>query len=337
MIDLERFIENERPFWTELETILDSLHRNSRTRMSMPEIRRFHYLYERVSADLAKLRTFTSEKETRKYLESMVARAYAEIHETRTASHRFKPFRWLAATFPRTFRRRALAFRLACGTVLAGAAFSSLLMALDPSSKEIFMPFPHLLEHPSERVEREEGVTTDRLQGRKAQGAAWYMKHNTGVAVTTMAMGATWGIGTLLMLFSTGAMLGAVSIDYVMAGETTFLLGWLLPHGSVEIPAILLAGQAGFVLAGALIGRGTRTPLRTRLREISSDLVTLIAGTALLLVWAGIVEAFFSQYHQPLLPYWIKIAFGASQLFLLIIFLNRAGRKPGSDNEKDAE
>ena len=32
--------------------------------------------------------------------------------------------------------------------------------------------------------------------------------------------------------------------DYILAGESVFLLGWLLPHGAIEIPAILLAGQA---------------------------------------------------------------------------------------------
>jgi len=39
-------------------------------------------------------------------------------------------------------------------------------------------------------------------------------------------------------------------VDYIRAGQTKFLVGWLLPHGSFEIPAILIAGQAGLILAG---------------------------------------------------------------------------------------
>jgi uncharacterized membrane protein SpoIIM required for sporulation len=127
------------------------------------------------------------------------------------------------------------------------------------------------------------------------------------VAILTLALGLTWGIGTLIMLFYNGIILGAVAVDYAMAGQTSFLLGWLLPHGAVEIPAILLAGQAGIVLAGALIGWGKPIPLRMRLSKISNDLVTLISGVALMLVWAGIIEAFFSQYHEPVMPYHIKI------------------------------
>jgi uncharacterized membrane protein SpoIIM required for sporulation len=129
------------------------------------------------------------------------------------------------------------------------------------------------------------------------------MTHNTKVAILTLALGLTWGIGTLIMLFYNGIILGAVAVDYAMAGQTSFLLGWLLPHGAVEIPAILLAGQAGIVLAGALIGWGKPISLRMRLRKISNDLVTLISGVALMLVWAGIIEAFFSQYHEPVMPY----------------------------------
>jgi uncharacterized membrane protein SpoIIM required for sporulation len=72
-----------------------------------------------------------------------------------------------------------------------------------------------------------------------------------------------------IMLFYNGVILGAVSVDYIHAGQTKFLMGWLMPHGVIEIPAILIAGQAGLLLALALIGRGTRAPLAARLREIT--------------------------------------------------------------------
>ena len=104
------------------------------------------------------------------------------------------------------------------------------------------------------------------------------MTHNTKVSIFTLALGMTWGVGTIIMLFYNGVILGAVAVDYIRAGQTKFLLGWLMPHGVMEIPAILIAGQAGLMLALALIGRGSRAPLRTRLREISGDIVTLIFG-----------------------------------------------------------
>ena len=121
-------------------------------------------------------------------------------------------------------------------------------------------------------------------------------------------------------------ILGAVMCDYMMAGESAFLVGWLLPHGAVEIPAILIAGQAGLVLGHALIGFGTSQSLRSRFRSVSRDLVTLIFAVGLLLIWAGLIEAFFSQYHEPYLPYAVKIGFGTVELVALFLYLGRSGR-----------
>ena len=326
IIDLQRFIEVERPYWQELEAILDRLARDHTGSMDLVEIRRFHHLYERVSADLAQLATFSSERDTRRYLESLVGRAYGEIHETRRKPRRLQPLRWLLDTFPRTFRKHARAFQLSVAVTLLGCLFGAAIIALDPDSKSIVMPFRQLMQPPAERVAQEEQVEHDLLRGLKARGAAWYITHNTRVCLYTLALGATWGIGVVAMLFYNGVILGAVAVDYVLAGKSVFLAGWLLPHGSVEIPAILLAGQAAFVLAGAMIGWGRRLTLRERLREISPDLVTLTGGVALLLVWAGIIESFLSQYHAPVIPYAVKIGFGCAQPTGVVLFLALAGR-----------
>ena len=305
--------------------MLEPLEGGTRSRMTLEQLRHFHFLYERTAADLAKLTTFASEPETRRYLEHLVARAYGEIHETRERRGRLDPLRWFFQTLPQTFRRHARAFYMSVAITLAGCAFGGLAIALDPEAKPALMPFEHLQQDPAQRVAEEEKATSDRLAGVKTSFSAFLMTHNIRISIFTLALGMTWGAGTILMLFSNGIMLGAVAVDYVRAGQTKFLLGWLLPHGVVEIPAILIAGQAGLMLALALIGWGQRIPLRARLRAVSRDLVTLILGVALLLVWAGFVEAFLSQYHEPVVPYSVKIAFGLVELVLLCLFLARAG------------
>src|SRR5207237_5585928 len=138
---------------------------------------------------------------------------------------------------------------------LAWCAFGGFAIALDPESKPALMPFSHLLQDPAKRVAQEEKATEDRLAGEKTSFSAFLMTHNTRVSIFTLALGMTWGVGTILMLFYNGVILGAVAVDYLLAGETKFLVGWLLPHGSFEIPAILIAGQAGLILGAALIGR----------------------------------------------------------------------------------
>ena len=217
--------------------------------------------------------------------------------------------------------------------MLVGGAFGGFVIATDPDAKQVLLPFSHLLGDPSDRVAQEESAQKDRLEGSKSSFSSYLMTHNIKVSIFTLALGMTWGIGTLIMLFYNGVILGAVTLDYVLAGETPFLLGWLLPHGAVEIPAIILAGQAGLVLAGALIGWGKPISLKARLRKISGDLVSLIFGIAIMLTWAGIIEAFFSQYHEPVIPYVVKIGFGLVELTLLVLFFAKAGK--GDEKLKD--
>ncbi len=331
IINLERFLATERPFWTELEQVLNKLENEPGQRLSLDQLRRFHFLYERTAADLARLTTFSSEPETRRYLEHLMARAYGEIQETRERRDSLHPLTWFFQTLPQTVRNHIRAFYVSLAITLAGCAFGGLAISLDPAAKPVLMPFSHLLQDPANRVAAEEQATRDRLAGQHTSFSAFLMTHNTRVSIFTLALGMTWGVGTLFMLFFNGVMLGAVALDYIHAGQTKFLLGWLMPHGVIEIPAILIAGQAGLVLALALIGWGRPVPLSGRLRAVAPDLVTLIFGVGLLLVWAGIIEAFLSQYHEPVIPYSAKIAFGAVELVLLILFLAKSGtRTPGT-------
>jgi len=201
------------------------------------------------------------------------------------------------------------------------------VMRQDPQSKAVLMPFSQLMVSPAERVAKEESATIDRLQGAKATFSAELMSNNIRVTMLAMAAGITWGVGTLIVLFSNGVSLGAVAADYIAGGQATFLAAWLLPHGSIEIPAILLGGQAGFILAGALIGWGSQRTRAERFRMVGGDLFAIVAGAATLLVWAGIVEAFVSQYHRPVIPYGLKIGFGICEMAALAAFLGWAGRE----------
>ena len=334
IIDFEKFIASERPFWDELDRMTARQEQDPHRRMPFEEIQRLHYLYQRASADLAKLVHYSAEFALRRYLESLVGRGYALIYGGRAQVSRIAPWKFLRRTFPGTFRRHLRLFWISLAVMVAGGVFGGAAIVLDPEAKAVLMPFEHLRMDPSERVAREEDPSgRDRLKGSQGRFSAFLMTHNTRVSILVLALGMTWGIGTVLLLFTNGVMLGAVAADYVQAGQSTFLLGWLLPHGATEIPSILIAGQAGLLLAGALIGRSAAQSLGDRLRVAAPDVVTLICGVAVLLVWAGLVESFFSQYHEPVIPYAAKIAFGVLELVLLFIYLGFAGKQKANEIE----
>jgi len=209
---------------------------------------------------------------------------------------------------------------------LLGGTFGGAAVAIDSSVKEVIMPFPHLLGDPADRVAEEEAGTAS-VSGYESRFAAYLMTHNIRVSILAFVLGIAAGIFTLIMVFYNGVILGAVVVDYLLAGQGRFLTGWLLPHGSVEIPAILFAAQAGMLLARAVLIREGRLSLPARLRAVRGDVLTLMGGVAVLLVWAGIVEAFFSQYHEPALPYEVKILFGVVQSIGLVLMLALAGRR----------
>jgi uncharacterized membrane protein SpoIIM required for sporulation len=327
IIDLTRFIREEKPFWTELESLLDRMDRDAAFRMDVKTLKRFHYLYQRASSALSRMVNLSSEKHLKVYLETLVGRAFAEIHETRRRSSRFSLFSWFFKAFPNTVRKHGAALMVSLAITLSGCAFGAFAVSMDTSAKESLLPFAHLMGDPGERVAWEESGKNDRLSGQKSTFSSQLIANNTRVSIFAMGLGITWGIGTFLLLFSNGVILGAVAADYIMAGKSAFLAGWLLPHGSVEIPCIILAGQAGFVLAGALTDKSRAVSMKTRLRNIGGDIVILMGGVALLLVWAGFVEAFLSQYHEPVIPYPVKIGFGCVELALLGLFLALGGKE----------
>jgi uncharacterized membrane protein SpoIIM required for sporulation len=237
------------------------------------------------------------------------------------------PWLWLTRDFPRTFRRNSPLFFVALAAMGAGVMVGGGTRAFYPDSKDIVIPFTHLLDDPTERVATVEIGSQERLHGGSTGFWRFLISNNIRVSILTLALGLTWGVGTVMLLFYNGVILGAVIVDYLAAGETLFLLGWLMPHGAIEIPAVLISGQAGLLLGSSLIGWGDRTSLTKRLRLIGRDLALLIAGVALLLVWAGLVEAFLSERHASMLSYSLKIVFGLVELAALALFLTFSGRR----------
>lgn len=327
IFDLDRFLAEARPRWDRLEALVARLENDPGARLGLDQVRELHHLYQCATADLVRLESFAAEIDLRRYLEALVVRAYGEIHDNRDRAAVRAPLRRLFVAFPRAFRRRRRAFAMALAATLIGCLFGAGALALDPQSKPVLLPFPQLQGNPAVRVARAESSVDNPVDGHKVSFSGYLMTHNARVAILSLAFGIAFGIGTVILLFYNGVILGAVALDYLRAGQGTFLCGWLLPHGVIEIPAFLIAGQAGLTIAGALLGNRA-LPLGRRLRRVWGDVAALVGGAAVMLIWAGLVESFLSQDHQPVLPYGFKIAFGLIELLALGYFLGRSGRAP---------
>jgi uncharacterized membrane protein SpoIIM required for sporulation len=327
ILDLERFQAQARPRWSKLESLLAALESRPDRRLSPTETEQLQELYAQAAADLNRVTHGALAPELRQYLERLVARAYAELYYAPpTRPEIWQPRRWLRifTAFPETFRRQSRYFALAVLITVLGCALGGLAVRYDPAAVDVLLPADYL-RNPDQRVQEEEQGKGHHLRSTQTEAAfsAELIKHNIQVALLAAALGVTFGIGTALLLFENGVLLGAVAVRYAQQGFGLFMTAWLLPHGAFEIPSILIAGQAGFYLARLLLRRREDRNVRESMREW----LVLIAGLAMLLVWAGMMEAFFSQHHAPVLPYGLKVAVGAAELALLSIYLLLSGRR----------
>ena len=325
IVDLEKFIKQEQPYWDELEGLLALRTKDAAHESDLAESRRFYYLYRRATSGLARIQPFAAEISLTAKLDSLVSRAYPYVHGGRKEKTRFRPLHWFCVGFPCAFRRQFTAFIFISVTITLGSLLGAVAVQYDDESKSTIMPFAHLMGNPADRVALEEATDLEDQMGQHNTFAASLMVNNIRVSIFNLALGITYGLGTLLITFYNGVILGGVMLDYIRAGESVFLAAWLLPHGSVEIPAILFAGQAGLIIGQCLLGWRSALSIRERFRACAQDITMLIYGVAILLVWAGIIESFLSQYHGPNLYPW-KIAFGTIQLAVLFAFLLFAGR-----------
>lgn len=321
IIDLRTFIASHEDDWKQLEKLTSEYEKSQGKGWTIQRIEKFNALYHSTCTDLTEAQTFSNDQELVHHLERIVALAYAQIHSKRRKLSKRGLFHWAYAGFPQAFRRNFRFFIASLAATLAGAIIGGFLVANEPAAKaSLFQSFGHLMGDPSERVAREEANASS-ASGSHAQFSGRLMTHNIRVSLLALSIGVLWGVGTLALLFYNGAILGGVCIDYIQAGEGLFLAGWLLPHGVIEIPAILIAGQGGFVLANTLIGWRNSDSLAQRFSKVRDDIAYLIGGIALMLIWAGIVESYLSQTHEPAIQYSSKITIGIFELLFLCLYL----------------
>jgi uncharacterized membrane protein SpoIIM required for sporulation len=165
---------------------------------------------------------------------------------------------------------------------------------------------------------------TDSLLG-LAPGAAGgaLAHHNATVSALVFAGGLGAGLLTGWLLFANGLLLGAVAAYCGQHGMGLPFLSFVGAHAPGELTALALAGQAGFLLAGAIVAPGEwprRDALQARAREASRLMLVVVAT----LLVVGLVESTISPGR--LFPAWAKVALGLSLAGALQLYLWRAPR-----------
>src|SRR5208282_5950758 len=152
------------------------------------------------------------------------------------------------------------------------------------------------------------------------------MTNNMSVGFTTFALGITAGLGTIYMMAFNGLLIGVIGMACWLSGMSLQLWSFVAPHGVLELPAIFIAGGAGFRIAQGLLFPGV-LPRRDSLAQVGSEAVQLLLGTIPILIVAGLIEAFVSPTGLPI-P--LKFSMAGALFVLLGAYLFGLSREPKS-------
>lgn len=321
--DVDRFVRERAPDWRELERLLDRVDGSGMGALGLDGARRLGQLYRGVSNDLVRARTELADVSLVDYLNHLVARGYGRIYAGSSGRAR-RLGSFFVREYPRTVRREWRPIVLAALLMAAGGAFGAVSAARDPGSNSVMVPgaFQH---DPDERVAHDEQTGGDADAQRSAVFSTWLFTHNIQVTFGVFALGITFGIGTVALLFFNGAPLGSLAVQYHQAGHGLFFWAWILPHGIPELTSVAIAGGAGLIVARGLLLPGRRTR-RDALVAEARTAVRLIVGTMPVLLLAGLIEGTISQMHEPRVPYLAKLAFAVLVGGAVYAFLLLAGR-----------
>jgi len=315
----QEFISSGRASWERLAASVETTRTHGVKRAGAPALRLMHDDYRRAAADLAYAQTHFPGSTTHAYLNRLVGQAHSALYSQ--APNRLGAlWRFLARDYPRLLRQEWKPVAVAAGLMIGAALAGWVTAHADPALARLMLP------------EQFRDISPQNLtatQQRNAASAGLYPMmgaqigvNNVQVAVMAFAGGMTFGALTVYAMLMNGAMVGVLGAFFTQAGTGLPFLALIVPHGSLEIPAIIIAGGAGLKMGAALLLPGD-LPRSASLRAAAPIAARLLMGTIPLFALAAAIEGFFTPTAVPA-P--VKVAVGAVMFALLVAYVVVPGR-----------
>lgn len=306
----EMFLKKHRQTWAELDSILSRINKNGLSGLGEDKLKALGVLFRRTASHLAFAQTNFPEHEMVDYLNNLVVKAQGYIYKQETMG-----LSTIMVFFRRGFPglvKQEFRYISAAGLVLLlGVIIGYFLHFFQPQLDGWIVP---------ENVQK----TITASIGHGQIGAEWplaarpaisamIMLNNIQVGILAFALGFTGGIGTVLVLFKNGLMLGVLGAFFASLGIKLDFWSLILPHGVLELLAIFICGGAGLVFAQALVKPGDYKR-HDALLVLGKLAVKMIIGTIPIFIIAGLIEGFITPSH---LTNYAKLTVGA---FSLVVF-----------------
>jgi uncharacterized membrane protein SpoIIM required for sporulation len=309
--------------WTTLTQLLDQIDRKGLKSLTAGQIRHLCRLYRQVTIDLSRARAEGDDPTLIQYLNLLAARAHGQVYAARPVDLR-NLFRFVSTAFPRLVRQHAAAILAATAVFLLTALASFVAVVRQPElAYSLFGE--EQVEYENVRLENQEGEYRGNFTFPAAVSpliAVWIIFHNTRLACQAFAFGALLCLPGLLLLIYNGRMLGTLwGLTWIHNYFRDFN-ALILTHGVLELSAICIAGGAGLMVGWSLIAPD-RLTRRESLKRAAGEAFGLLGGACLMLVVAGIIEAYVTPHFSQMVRWSVA---GTSAVFLGL-YLTLAGRR----------
>jgi uncharacterized membrane protein SpoIIM required for sporulation len=330
VVDEQTFVETSRETWDRLGDSVEEARRVGVTRMDTAAIKQLYEDYRHTAADLAYAQTHFPATRIEKHLNQLVGQAHAELYGSSPSRLR-GALHFVGVGYPRLVRRYGRLVLFAAALLLGGMALGYLLAYINYPLARLFIP-EALRDGVGDTIEQGAGAR-DLMASIAPALSAGITANNIQVALMAFAGGMTFGVLTVYAMVYNGLLLGALAGVFAKAGESVYFWSLIIPHGSLELPAIILAGASGLLLARALVSPGD-VPRTTALTRVAPDAVKLVLGTIPLFVIAGFIEGFLTPSEVDSA---VKLLFGILMTIALLAYILLPGRRTDRiEREKSA-
>lgn len=314
MVDIDRFIARNQPAWQRLEVLTNRAAGRKIRSLEAAEVDELVGLYQRVSGHLAHARAAYREPGLLARLTNLVANANAAIYGRRArAGATF--VRFFSASFPAAVWvcRRAILASAAC--LLVPAMAVGVWVANSDVALDVAIP-----------EETQEALLASEFEDYYSSAPAGQFAtrvtiNNIQVSVIAFALGALVIPGAFILAYN-GMQVGLAAGLFVAEGQAGKFFGLILPHGLLELTAVVIAGGAGLRMGWAMLVPGDRTRAAA-LAEEGRRSVALVLGTMLAFVVAGLIEGFVTPAPVPTV---VRVAVGVAVWLLFVAWVVGRGR-----------
>lgn len=306
-MNIEQFIAKNSPLWTEFKNLTELIDKKGIKHLDSKQLKHYLYLFRQSSHQLAYARTHYPGNEVIPYINSLVANSHNHIYSVK--KYDFSEVgSFFSFDLPYNIKKYKNYILIATAIFLFSFALSWLLVANNPQNAAYFMP--------KEMIEGVNWNMDASNQWDYPVMSSYIMTNNISVAFKAFVLGITLGIGTFYILFSNGALLGALTGLVYHNGNPIGYWSLILPHGILELTAIFIAGGAGFMLARSiLIPR--EYSRRHSIIKGAKEAISLMLGVIIFLIIAGIIEGFFTPINiSPV----YKLIFAGLTLIMIIAY-----------------